>query len=292
MYDFECSYFIKNAGHQHGNRGSCVKGTHKIALDTIDSWADDLDKNPVFWLTGVAATGKTTIAQTVSDRLSAKGRLGASFFCSRDSEDWRNPKNIFPTLAFQLSCQYPNYLKEFVPLLHLNYYAQDTRMKELTVEALERSAISTVIVIDALDECENPGEILSVIRDVVSNVRAIKFFITSRREQSIEQEFTEFKPVMLSLDPVWPEEEMRRFFEHSLSKLRDRRGGLDHWPATADLHRLYERAGGVFVHAAEIVGSIDRKFGDPRKRLEDLLKSPVKINSQKTLGLSDPPTRE
>ena len=56
-------------------------------LDKIDSWAKDFTQSPVFWLSGLAGTGKSTIAQTVSERIFADGQLGASFFCSRDFED-------------------------------------------------------------------------------------------------------------------------------------------------------------------------------------------------------------
>jgi hypothetical protein len=35
-------------------------------------------------LNGLAGTGKSTIAQTIAERIFADGRLGASFFCSRD----------------------------------------------------------------------------------------------------------------------------------------------------------------------------------------------------------------
>ena len=69
---------------RHGNRNGCLKGTRGTVLDTIEVWAEDFGKPPVYWLNGVAETGKTTIAQTVAARIFADGQLGASFFCSRD----------------------------------------------------------------------------------------------------------------------------------------------------------------------------------------------------------------
>jgi len=69
------------AGYQHGERKSCLRGTRETVLNEIELWTNDFDESPVFWLNGLAGTGKTTIAQTVSERTFADGLLGASFFC-------------------------------------------------------------------------------------------------------------------------------------------------------------------------------------------------------------------
>ena len=65
-------------------------------MDEIELWTRDFDKPPVYWLNGLAGTGKTTIAKTIAERTFADGRLGASFFCSRDFDDRRNLQVIFP----------------------------------------------------------------------------------------------------------------------------------------------------------------------------------------------------
>ena len=78
-------------------------------LDKIGLWARDFDKSPVYWLNGLARMGKTTIAQTIPERLFADGQLGASFFCSRDFEDQSNLQTIFPTLAVQLARNYTEF---------------------------------------------------------------------------------------------------------------------------------------------------------------------------------------
>lgn len=72
-------------------------------LNEIEHWTEDFGKSPIFWLNGLAGTGKSSIAQTVSERMFANGCLGASFFCSRGFEDHSNLKLIFPTLAIQLA---------------------------------------------------------------------------------------------------------------------------------------------------------------------------------------------
>jgi hypothetical protein len=92
---------------EHGDRKGCLRSTRETVLNEIESWTKDFNESPVFWLNGLAGTGKSTIAQTVSERIFADGLLGASFFCSRDFEDRSDLHLIFPTLAFQLAHKYP-----------------------------------------------------------------------------------------------------------------------------------------------------------------------------------------
>ena len=107
-------------------------------------------------MNGLAGTGKTTIAQTVGERIFADGQLGASFFCSRDFEDRSDLRFIFPTLAFQLTHKFPEFRSVLVPLLRSNpdvaHESLYRQMEKLIFEPLRSTDDSTVIAIDALDE--------------------------------------------------------------------------------------------------------------------------------------------
>ncbi|KAJ7938579.1 hypothetical protein B0H13DRAFT_1584855, partial [Mycena leptocephala] len=56
----------------------------------------------LFWLSGMAGTGKSTVAYTLCQQWRAEGRLGASFFCSRNDEKARSCTSIIPTIVRQL----------------------------------------------------------------------------------------------------------------------------------------------------------------------------------------------
>ena len=278
----------REAEYRHGNRSGCLKGTRSAILDKIEFWTRDFHQPRVYWLNGLAGIGKSAIAQTISERVFANGELGASFFCSRDSEDRRNLQSIFPTLAVQLARKYPEFRSVFVPLARSDpeianesLYGQ---MNKLIFQPLIESGISTVIVIDALDECrdEEPvSAILSVLNQFVTKIPSVKFFITSRPEPHIREGFR-LPPlaketdvfVLHEIESSQANQDIRRFFTHKFMELRGRRRELGDWPTEGQLDFLCERAAGLFVHAMATTRYIHQRNSNPKERLDRLLQLP------------------
>jgi len=66
-------------------------------------WGRKTDGKDIFWLNGMAGTGKSTIALTIADQIASCNRLGASFFFTRDEGDLANGRKFFTGLASQLA---------------------------------------------------------------------------------------------------------------------------------------------------------------------------------------------
>ena len=277
----------RGATHQHGNRRGCLRGTRETILNEIESWTKDRNKSPVFWLNGLAGTGKSTIAQTVAVRAFADGLLGASFFCSRDFEDRRDLHFIFPTLSFQLAHKYPDFRAHLVSLLQSNPDVVDeslySQMERLIVEPLRLADLSTVIVIDAIDECkdEEPASaILSVLGRLIGEIPGAKFFITGRPEPRIKTGFRlpllkDITSVFVLHDvqPVLVNRDIRLFLKHELSEL-GRQHLLNGWPTDESVNLLCRRAAGLFVYAVATIKYLSQRFYLPDKRLEMIINSP------------------
>ena len=263
----------------YGDNKRCLKGTRGVVLDEIESWSTDFNLSPVYWLNGLAGTGKSTIAQTIAGRVFADGRLGPSFFCSRDFKDRRNLHHIFPTLAFQLAQKYPGFRSILVPLqsntdiVHDSLYNQ---METLAVEPLSSTNILTSVVIDPLDECvdeEPQSAVLSVMGRLVEGIPNVKFFIAGRPEPHIQFGFRLglLKPltdvfVLYAVEPSAINADIRLLLEYGLSELAKRRGiegGV--LPTDQDLDLLCERAGGLFVYAVATLKFLDHAFTSPSK---------------------------
>lgn len=276
------------AGFLHGGRRGCLRGTRKGILGEIELWTKTFDNSPVLWLNGLAGTGKSTIAQTIAERIFAHGQLGASFFCSRDSEDRGNIRFIFPTLAFQLAYTYPEFRSKLVQVTQSDPQVTNgslcNQMDRLLVQPLRSSGISTVITIDALDECrdEQPAStILSVLGQFIGEIPKVKFIITSRPEPRIQAGFR-LLPMVKATDTFalhniksdLIDSDIRLFLEHNLMGLVDHQGGSSKWPTEEDLNTLCQRASRLFMYVVATVKFLSYKGSTPQEQLDLLLASP------------------
>ncbi|KAL2046029.1 hypothetical protein N7G274_001476 [Stereocaulon virgatum] len=87
---------------------TCHPDTRVDLVGKIYAWADGQDKQRIFWLSGLAGTGKSTIARTVAREHSDKKRLGASFFFSRGGGDVSHARKFVTTIAVQLAENVPS----------------------------------------------------------------------------------------------------------------------------------------------------------------------------------------
>jgi len=240
----------------------------------------DKSDQHVFWLNGLAGTGKSTIAQTFAETSFADGKLGASFFCSRDFEDRSNLQAIFPTLAFQLAHQEPLFQKEVLQVLktHPNIGQESLciQMEKLIVGPLKAANIPTLIIVDALDECkdEEPASaILSILSRHVDKIPNVKFFITGRPEPRIRSGFRleSLVPIteVLKLHEVKPEvvdSDIELFFCTQLASFAKNRSDcnlIEGWPSSSDIKILCRKAAGFFIYASTVVKFIMLSQGRP-----------------------------
>ena len=161
-------------------------------------------------------------------------------------------------------------------------------MKALIVDPLARSDISTVIIVDALDECkddEPASAILSILGRFVAHIPRVKFFITGRPEPRIREGFR-LPPlakvtdmfVLHEVESSRVDDDIRLFFQHHFLELRRLQRGSDGWPTEEQLDLLCKRAGGLFIYAVATVKFIGKRGTNPRRQLDLLLQSPEGVH--------------
>jgi len=251
---------------------------------------DEQDQR-VFWLNGLAGTGKSTIAQTFAEMCFADGRLGASFFCSRDFEDRSNLQIIFPTLAFQLAYRYPSFRQELLQVMRANpgvgRESLCSQMERLIVGPFKATHISTLIIIDALDECkdEEPASaLLSILSRYVEQIPRVKFFITGRPEPRIRSGFrlAALRPIteVLKLHDVkrpLVDVDIKLYLRTRLADIARNRSHYDvtkDWPPSSEIDILCEKAAGLFIHASTAVKFVASRHHQPPRRLNILISLP------------------
>ena len=273
------------AGFLAGDRRGCLKGTRRDVLLQIDQWLTDKGDQRVFWLNGLAGTGKSTIAQTFSEIAFADGILGASFFCSRDSDDRSNLQAIFPTLAFQLAHRYPQFRAQLLLVLRDNHDVEreslSSQLEKIIVHPLKQTGVSTLIIIDGLDECkdkEPASALLSVLSRYIHEIPEVKFFITGRPEPPIREGFRLrlLRPItdVLKLHDVersLVDEDLKLYLRTYLIDIRETRGNCEfpeEWPGSYDIDILCRMAGALFIYASTVIKFVASKYHLPTERLD------------------------
>jgi len=279
-----------------------MKGTRRDVLLQLESWSNDDQDKRVFWLNGLAGTGKSTIAQTFAEMSFADGKLGASFFCSRDFEDRSNLRSIFPTLAFQLAHHHPDFRQKLVPVLATNpeigHESLTSQLEKLLIGPLQVMKVPTLIIIDALDECQDKepaSALLSVLSRYVDEIPLVKFFITGRPEPRIR---TGFRLELLrphtdvlrlhDVKPALVDSDIKLFLKTQLTAIAKNQSSCDlmeGWPSTQDIDILCKKAAGFFIYASTVVKFVVSQCDPPDKRLDLIISLPQDTSHEGKRGI-------
>jgi len=175
-----------------------MPGTRVGILDKFVAWIKH-DLRSIFWLAGLAGTGKTSIAVTLCRMLERDSDvvLGGTFFCSRTAnvKGRTDSRRILPSLAVMLANQSPKFAIELAAELkpdagaaaHKPASDQIGPLLQRPLSALSGDNRPIVFVIDALDECVNERELGELLAGIArfNSAANVKFILTSRPETHI-----------------------------------------------------------------------------------------------------------
>lgn len=198
-----------------GAKATCLEGTQSHILGTIQDWAENPDGQVIFWLHGMAGTGKTSVALTVANALNerrpfTKGRkapqatfLGASFFFKQGDASRNSTRAFFTTIARSLAQEYPDLKVRIVGAVQKNLETGSKAPQQqfdgliykplLAVDEETLLPVRLIIVVDALDECVNRQEVDELIGmlGVLERLHHVQLrvLITSRGDDHIHKSF-------------------------------------------------------------------------------------------------------
>ncbi|KAI0120616.1 hypothetical protein BJ170DRAFT_589087, partial [Xylariales sp. AK1849] len=85
----------------------CHPDTRTEVLRKIIEGSQDSHSKVVYWLDGMAGTGKSTISRTLAQRFSVNSRLGFMYFFKRGESDRGGMSKFFIIIVSQLIQQIP-----------------------------------------------------------------------------------------------------------------------------------------------------------------------------------------
>jgi len=263
----------------------CLEDTRVDLLHEIQRWGEDKDERCIFWLNGLAGTGKSTIARTVAKGFS---QFKASFIFSRSNAELSHTAKFFTSIAVQLANQSP-ILKRLISeaVSERNDIARQSLQNQwhhLIVQPLSKLDNSfqdslLLIVVDALDECEDQDDIEDIVRlfaeaHGVTTIR-LRIFLTSRPEVPIRHGFSKISNVeprdfiLHNINPATADHDIFLFLEHGFKDICQGHGFPTGWPRHDDIQKLTSRSSGLFVWASTAFKFIreGRRFGPKRLSL-------------------------
>jgi WD40 repeat protein len=278
---------VKEAFYNASNAPTaCLEGTREQLISDIFDWFNNADPSceHLFWLSGLAGTGKSSVARTIANHAQDQGRLAATYFFSRNTAATRAPSAIIPTIVYQLALS----LLSFRPIICADIASdRDVRGREVAVQVktlldnVSRQAVSDgsfLVVLDALDECyfENGrqgGDAVPMLLEKFRPLGHIKFLITSRVEAPIQRMFDHIKSqvALHDIEKDVVQMDIHHYLDHSFTELaRDRKLALP-FPPASELDELVRRAGSLFVYAATVTKWISQPESQPLLRLREVL---------------------
>ena len=280
--------------HRRSDNVTCLEDTRVEVLEGIASWADCHSNKPVYWLTGFAGSGKSTIARTVAHKYESQRRLAASFFFSKTvGGDARRSYKFVTSIAYQLA-QHSTELRGLISkalelddmIVHkpLLQQWQQLILKPLTRVVAGSFKLPILIVVDALDECEDYKDtalfvnLLAGLQELVD--MQVRTLITSRPDIVIREGFNKVPKSdyeILSLQNVPSgtiDDDIRRLFCNEFEAVRKKRKKLPaEWPGADNMKALVERSGGLFIWADTACRFVREGGIFPQKRISKLLEN-------------------
>ncbi|KAG9119840.1 hypothetical protein FRC07_004929, partial [Ceratobasidium sp. 392] len=276
-------------------RGGCTEDTRTEVLEQMQAWAHNTESERIYWLNGMAGTGKTTIAYSLCERLEKDNKLAASFFCSRQLPECRDVNLIVPSIVYQLSRLFPSFRRTISAVLESNPDVHNQPILEqfdqLLIQPMsqvkDKLPSGLAVVVDALDECDHEKSVAKMLEALLSRASdlPIRFFVTSRPEATISNrmrsqrsEGVKMEMRLHNLARPTVQNDIRAYlkaeFESALHM------------SDADYDVLVERSGVLFIYAATVVRYVSHKdFAMGAERLAELLRVSTSSANESTKRL-------
>jgi hypothetical protein len=256
-----------------------------------ESWSPSSSSSmSIFWLAGLAGTGKSTIIKTFCERVGNDDNfLLASFFASRSSAERRDPYRILHTFAYQLAIASDRIRTHVLSAIQspqdVMQEPMHEQIKQLLAEPIKNAQLggrTVLLAIDALDECLKSavgvegGPLIELLAQLLQH-QPVKLLVTSRQQDSIARMFRSLSHVPLRLHKVASaivEGDVRRVLNAGFAEIRRKRAhdlGTDLWPTQSQLNALVQLTGPFFIYASTVLKFVDGPRFSPKRRLLQIL---------------------
>ena len=273
---------------EYDQQKACLPGTRTELLNNIEEWIHrEGECERILWLSGPAGTGKSSVANSIAERMDSLGRLGASFRFDRGQAE-RTPATLIGNLCRQLA-RFNDSIKGAM-LAAVERHGPGGSMpcasqaaKLFVGPILDVNIVGPIlIVIDALDESgkdESPMGGMSrkdlastIVTQFISLPASVKVLITSREEGCITALMSSCESCrhLVITEASGVGDDVKRFISTEMRDIRIWKGRGPNWPGVELIEALTQYANGLFICAA-VVCNIIREARNPDLQVKKIL---------------------
>ena len=283
--------------HYRVNEPKCVPDTRVDLLRKLQEWNVNRGKH-IFWLSGMAGMGKSTIARTVAHDFSEARHLGASFFFSRGGGDLGNAQKFVTTIALQIARSFPSIKSQISNAIKRNESITcqgglRNQWKELILGPLSQlashHAFRVTLVVDALDECAHEQDV-EIILQLFAEAKDLstvdfKIFVTSRPETPIRLGFRDMSEIihqdlaLQNIPRLIVKKDITVYLRHELLTIRKERQLSSQWPGEEKIKQLVEKSDCIFIYVSTACLFIRDLNWQPDEQLSVILQDDVMEDS-------------
>ncbi|KAH8636215.1 hypothetical protein IG631_08050 [Alternaria alternata] len=285
---------------------TCLPHTRTALLDEIYKWTDGQDERCVYWLNGLAGTGKSTVARTVAREWYERKRLGASFFFAKGGGDVSHAGKFVTSIAVQLarsiSATYEHICGAVENKPDISSLPLQDQWKHLIHDPLSKlfdsgDTTPIVLVIDALDECEDDENIRTII-NLLTTARGLsrprlRIFLTSRPEIAVRHTFSEIPDashqscILHHIARSTVDADIELFLEHKLGLIGREYHLFRGWPGPEIVAQMVRRASGLFIWASTALRFIQQGRRFAARRIDLIIKGDNDTQAEPEKHLDD-----
>ncbi|THU85421.1 TPR-like protein [Dendrothele bispora CBS 962.96] len=282
--------YVKSASWNK-NR-ACLPGTRTSLINEIMSWAHDkTDRSntvEIYLLSGVAGSGKTSIAHSIAQRCFEEKLLLSSFFFHRETAGLNVPDGFITTLARDLGrvnssiAESIAFAVEDDPALALAH-SMSHQFQKLIIEPLRVYPVDMplLIVIDALDEGFNKDFLTILCEDVLHLPPMIRIFVTSRPEDDIMRHLSTKSSHIyrhsLDIHDSNNRNDVLIYIRHLLHEIAVRLKLGESWPTDDLIEELATKSEGLFIWASTVINYIEKSLSPEDTLLSILSESTTSL---------------
>lgn len=223
-------------------------------------WRDNLGSESTVWYHARLGSGKTVLSAAVVEHLRSLGRKTVYFCYSFKNPSRRNFLVGLRSLAVQLINHPDSDFPDKIEAIHAErisektaQYMPDALAGKVFQEALRPFSL-VYVVIDGLDECSNEKSMVQEVASLISEARLglVKWFLTSRDEKRIRDQFTKLGVLEISPTPdiLWTD--IKTYLSSGLQDVEDiqepedqpeepETGVVNQWTTICDGNFLYSK---------------------------------------------------